>query len=186
MKLGIDVDDVLAGFIDRFRVIAKQMYPGREKFDLAPSDWFWTNWEMTPEENKAIWDKILGIPYFHTGLNVLPDTYLLQELTDKHDCYFVTARYTTGNVSAKLQTEAWLSNRFKISYPTVIIAHHKIPVINALGLEAFIDDKAETVRKAAEETKAEITLMTRPHNLWLDYPLRVDNFNQWASKFLEK
>lgn len=63
-----------------------------------------------------------------------------------HDVYYITNRM---GQQAKYQTELWLYNA-GMNYPTVLMAANKLPIIESLGLDFYIDDKPETVYELAE------------------------------------
>lgn len=183
LRLAIDVDDVLAGFNQGFQKVAKGIYPDRPLLDLMPEDWYYTNWKLKFWELRRVWNKVFDTPWFWLGLDRLSNTKLLKELTDTHECYFLTARSDTGGISAKLQTEQWLKNA-GVELPTVLISSDKVPIIKALNIDAFIDDKASTIEYGAHWNKCEMTLCSCSNNTTSQYPLRVDTFDEWAKRFL--
>ena len=145
MKIGFDVDGVLADFNTRFinRVIA---VTGRDLFPPHPfviSCWDYPEaFGYSKKEVSAVWEHIKKDPLFWRYLHRCSDVPFerieaLNETWD-HDIYFVTSRV---GINCKGQTEEWL--RPYIFNPTVLISSHKGLCAQALRLDAYIDDKIE-------------------------------------------
>jgi 5'(3')-deoxyribonucleotidase len=49
MRIGIDIDDVLADFIVEYVKIANGLF-GKPEVDAQPVDWEWSNFELTKEQ----------------------------------------------------------------------------------------------------------------------------------------
>lgn len=186
MRLGIDLDDVLADFIPVFRKRCQELF-GRPHEDVWPCDWEWSNFELTPAELNCVWANIAGEADFHLNLPVKAGTDLLLHLdcTD-HELFYITARRNgAGAFSARWQTAHWLKRNFAIQYPTVLVTRDKIPLINALQLDAFIDDRADTCEAIRDKTQCTPYLLRAPHNEHCRADIeRVEEFNEFARKFL--
>lgn len=192
MRLGVDLDGVLANFTDSYaRYLTKETgieFPTSS--DEWPTEW---DWEIasgvTKAQAKMVWDThILGKgSRFWLGLKSIDGagTALrrLNELTrEGHDVYFITHRM--GD-KAKLQTERWLYER-GVNYPTVLLSGDKVPLIRSLEIEWFIDDKPETVLAVANMMSWMVYLKAAPHNRDIVLPnnvVRVANVEEalrWA------
>lgn len=173
MRLGIDVDGVLADFNTAFidRVIA---VTGRDLFPPRPFDiptWNYPeHYGYTADETTTIWESIKADDAFWALLPEYADTRdLLERLWSMrwdHDIYFITAR---PGVQAKQQTEHWLHHG-GYDNPTVLITSHKGLAAQTLGLHAYVDDRWENALDAAgvhwkgEAPKTRSFLLTRPWN----------------------
>jgi 5'(3')-deoxyribonucleotidase len=185
MKIGVDVDGVLADFYAEYRREAAKL-TGRDFKGIDPVDWGWSNFNLTPDEHKTIWKTIAETEEFWTFLAKLPNTDLLLQLTEKHDVYFITNRAPAAGRSLTQQTAEWLQERFYIAYPQVLVTKHKGAVCKALGIELFIDDNVDNC-KEVEAQEIKVYLNTLPHNLENKDLKRVNNFNHFAALcYLEK
>lgn len=153
MKLGIDVDGVLADFNTRYieRCVAET---GRDLFPPRPFDiqtWNYPeSYGYTNEEVAKVWASIKADPFFWQMLDPYPGAvaaldYLKTRIAAGDDVYFVTAR---PGIAAKSQTEAWLTALWpsrERPMPTVLIASNKGLAARTLELDVYIDDRWENV-----------------------------------------
>jgi hypothetical protein len=137
MKIGIDLDGVVADFETAFKAAATQY--------LGFTD-FREEWDMGLSHQDA--DKLL-----QTVLKKQPDlwlnlgTYLtyrqitrLCKLAIKNDLYFITSRKSPKNgPSAQYQSQHWLEG---LGIPgAVIVTEQKGYICSYLGIDYFIDDR---------------------------------------------
>lgn len=189
-KLGIDIDGCLANFSLAYgELLIKvsgqdRLPPGWKTDPNFPSTWYWERAAgYSPAVEKEVWDKhIIKNPAFWEDLDCYewaPETVRqLNRLSKKgNDVYFITQRMGDR---AKLQTEKWLYE-LGMDYPTVcLVASHteKVPIIRALGIGFFVDDKAETIVdvsqlvKPLEQTAPPFYLYVKdaPYNRGVEYP----------------
>jgi 5'(3')-deoxyribonucleotidase len=149
MRLGIDIDGVLASFESGFIPLLKQVGCPAEFpiYDATfPPVWDWPeHYGATAAQVTAAWDALKANPFFWVRLAARPkaaeDIALLNTLTQHgHEVYFITTR---PGVHAKFQTESWLRTRGMIM-PTVLIAESaasKGAIARGLRLDAMIDDR---------------------------------------------
>lgn len=166
IRVGLDLDGVLVNFNHHYaKFLAEE-----NGSDLLPEGWktdssvfcCW-NWDdfykYPPDVQKRVWEnRILGNKNFWKNLSPLDGAVeVLKKLNylakdGVIDCYMLTNRMGSH---AKLQTEGWLYDH-GYDFPTVLLASDKVPIIKALGLNFFIDDKLETMlslRRASREEK---------------------------------
>lgn len=180
MKIGIDVDGVLADFESGFAPILTRLSGVEFPLDDMnfPPVWGWPVHYMEPtlgkKEARAIenlaWREVETDPLFWQTLKPIRDTQrVLSELSqrriDGDDIYFITHRF--GD-QAKLQTERWLTF-MSMPNPTVLRTGDKGPVVHGLNLDCFIDDKPGnciTVRDYVAESagSTRVYLCDRPYN----------------------
>lgn len=171
MRLGFDVDGVLADFSTAFiaryiRVTGKNLFHPDDAED-APC---W-NWDIhrgyTDLERSAVWHTIMGDKVgFWRGLHPLPDAKTLwmcvRDLEQRHDIYYVTSRV---GEHAKRETEDWLRVHIGAVAPTVLISSAKGVCAKALRLDAYLDDNYDNVLGVADESPTTRTfLLTKRYN----------------------
>lgn len=173
-KIGCDIDGVLADFNlaygKLFIEIGKENRFGenwQERLAATefPLSWDWeTQAGYSPETIRAVWDHIKRSEKFWMNLTTYPGTErvikrLNQMANGGSEVYFLTNRM---GEKAKLQTEKWLYN-LGVNYPTVIVASDKLPIIQSLSLNFFIDDKPETIQAISEANLPDLKLWLRKH-----------------------
>ena len=189
MKIGIDVDGVLAdfnkAFIDRtVQVVGKDLFPIRP-FDIPcwdyPQHFGYTNpecstvWENVKQDD-TFWYQLFpydGVPEFLSQLN-----------SAEHDIYFITNR---PGVYVKSQTESWLEfHNFGLqteafSYPTVLISAEKGLCAKALGLDLYIDDRTENCLDVNHMSpKTRVVMLARPWNTEQNGIARLGTLSEFA------
>ncbi len=146
MRIGVDIDGVLADFNSSFVQVIKKLTG--ITVQLPPKEWAYHRAAgVTAKEEQAIWAYIKNSSDFWYSLGTEPlCEETLQELVWRRiqgdDIYFITSR---PGKCAKKQTEEWL---VKEGYrlPTVLIADSALDkgrIAEGLALEVFIDDKPE-------------------------------------------
>lgn len=157
MKIGIDVDGVVADFNGNFidRVID---VTGEDKFPARPFDIVTWNYPesygYTGEQCSAVWEVIKKDPTFWVNLSPYDESQICLEhlaslVEEGHEIYFVTNR---PGVMAKLQTEDWLNNNGFNDFPTVLISAQKGEVAKALELDWYVDDKTGNILDVHEKS----------------------------------
>lgn len=165
LKLGIDIDDVVADFISAFRVEAEQVL-GRY-FPQPPGSWSFKNWNISRGDVEKVWTSIRETPdWFYEAVPAFKDSEkCLKALAAKHELYFITARIPTAGDSIQRQTQRTLEDLGLIC-PTVLVVREKGKLVDALKLDAFVDDKVENLQDILIETmgKTKLFLFNQSHN----------------------
>lgn len=194
MKIGIDVDGVLADFNKSFieRVIAvtgKDLFPPRP-FDIPtwhyPQHYGYTDAEMKYPDG-PVWGSISDDSSFWYHLSPYDGVVEFMARLDSgvHDFYFITNR---PGATAKSQTENWIDyHNFGLqsdsfSNPTVLVSGAKGMCARALKLDLYIDDNTENcldVNSASPSTH--VIMLARPWNTAQMGILRVDSLHQFES-----
>src|SRR3990167_4806743 len=163
-KLGVDLDGCIANFNLAY---GKRLAEANGK-DLLPEGWKdkpevfvtwnWDSWYgYSSEIQNLVWRRdIINNPTFWGTLKPLDgavETIKKLNFMSKAgiEVSFITHRM---GLMVKTQTEKWLYD-VGIDYPTVIIAEDKIPVIRAMKLNFYVDDKIETCNDLARVAEGE-------------------------------
>lgn len=159
-RLGLDCDGVIFDFSSKFLELANARF-GTDFIVLDQHDWDFKPW-FSKWQIDEVWEKdIKPSKNFWMTLKPLPGTTLLHSITSantqetlwnfkKAELFFITSRVPTAGMSCREQTCWALRNHFGITYPTVIVVDNpsqKIPVVKALELDCFIDDRFKTVEE---------------------------------------
>lgn len=176
--IGVDVDDVLADFVSRFKTLSIAHTGKPEDYWTDPVDWEFSNFGYSPDEFKFLWWVVASTDNFWLSLDKLPYTSQLTKM--RFHPIFITSRLQTKGDSTELQTATWLREKFGIEYPTVLRSDNKGELAKILGLRAFIDDKVENceaVRIHAPDCR--VYLKDRSHNkdFYHEKIQRVDSFD---------
>ncbi len=177
MRIGFDIDGVLADFISAYQQLFV-LLTGRDTFEagdnLAPPTWDWPTLRgYTAEETSSVWKVIRMDSAFWfrlvptDGLLALAQVfYALEQPSGGHDVYFLTDR---AGVCPKRQTEMWLRHwlpyRMAHVAPTVLLTADKGGAARALRLDCYIDDKRQNaVEVAVCSPGTRNYLLNRPYN----------------------
>jgi 5'(3')-deoxyribonucleotidase len=167
MKIGFDVDGVLANFNEAF-VRTFRTVTGKNLFEpqdtVNPPIWdYHVLRGYTKEEIGRVVEEIDKSLTFWADLNPLEGAEAVARRNwQDHDVYFITHR-TLGQ-DIKWQTETWLTFEVHTS-PTVLLSGEKGMCAKALDLDVYIDDKWENVVNVALHSPTTRTyLYSRAYN----------------------
>ena len=189
LKIGIDVDDVLADFISKHRELCREMF-GKPATDVIPCDWAMSNYGLTKEEMDAVWQRIHDTEDFWETLKKKDgvDPCDVAMLDMEHDLYFITSRAMCIGESLTHQTAYWIKKHLWVPLPTVIVTSNKGPIAAALGLDYFIDDRPKNCVEVKDAVPAcTVFVKDAGHNQdFNDERIeRVESFNEFAGKVFE-
>ena len=171
MKLGFDLDGCLANFNVPFYKLLIARHGDRGPKDYNPADppvWEWPRYlGYTEAEERQCWDEVWSGRSFWQELQAIPGeerTIIMlhaMNVYDGHEIHFITNR---KGRAAQYQS-AWFLSRYGFNQPSVIIAKEKLPIVRALQLDAYIDDKIETANElSASDITTRIYLRSTAHN----------------------
>lgn len=175
-KYGIDIDGVLADFAGGFTNILRELGLNLST-NYVPNNWNWTNGGVTSAIMKEAWKLVDSKLDFWGTLKPHEDMkYMSEFFNEKADItceiYFITSRNTSPKSEpVRVQTERWL--RRYLDHPRQMInvipvnhAMNKIDVIDALGLDASLDDYLPTIINARSiRERHHAYLLTKPWNV---------------------
>lgn len=193
MRLGIDVDGVLARFNDAFAqrltlvTGVTRVSSETRRADNFPC-WKWPkHFGYSKAEENAAWESVKRDHSFWASLRPYPDAkdalILLRSLRQSgHDIYFITAR---PGEHAKLQTERWLVDH-GMNMPTVLISSDKGGCAESLNLDFYVDDKPDNCDDVAAVISGEIYLVSRAWNTEFNraYIRRVSGISEALAHYL--
>ena len=176
MKIGFDLDGVLANFTDSFAAILTRhsgvTFP-QEGPDW-PQVWHWEYEELVKaglsqdtirDIVQAAWEEVNDPrTQFWATLAPLSDVrlgFVQKCIEDGHEVYFITSR---PGLTAKEQTEKWGQVHFEQPI-NVIVSSEKGKWCKTLGLDVYVDDRGENiidVEHTSPLTRA--YLLNRPYN----------------------
>jgi hypothetical protein len=177
MRIGFDIDGVLANFIPAYQALTVKVAGGVDLFqpgdDIDPPCWSWPEFRgYSAITMRQVWNEIKASHDFWLDLPETPDCSLLRKAgspywDQSHDIYFVTNRV---GQAVKWQTEQWLGNHLWVDQPTVLISSEKGLVAKALKLDCYIEDNYDNAIDVAKESpNTRIYLVNRRYNVPSDY-----------------
>lgn len=193
MRIGIDVDGVLANFIRAYEsliveVNGRDLFPARWP-DVLPPCWDWPQfYGYTGEEIKAAWTVIKASPDFWLNLEIIPGARGFLQSVRAHaeqgaEIYFITDR---PGIATQQQTSQWL-HIFTGMRPSVIVSGQKGDIAAALKLDYYLDDKLENVIDVQKKSPTTtVRLLNFPYNknrgkLKVAPSSRVDTLAEFAA-----
>ena len=175
MRIGVDIDGVLANFNDSFistiiEVTGRDLFPERP-FDIPT--WYYPEfYGYTKEEMDfvigSVWKAVKANETFWQNLKPYPTTlndlrYLVEREDSGDEVYYITDR---AGITPKFQTEMWFLGQDGTDVvPTVLISGMKGLCAKALKLDVYIDDKWENILNVIEMSpNTRVFILDRPWN----------------------
>jgi len=177
MKIGIDIDGVLADFNKSYKELIEResgltLPPLSDDY---PDTWYYERAAgVTREQEAKVWEEIKSTQFWGMLQPLNGAVTALQHLNAMrfagHHIYFITAR--TGKM-AKFYTEMWLMFH-GMNLPTVLIADQKGGLVKGLQLDVFVDDRPENIEDVWRvSSKTRLYLINQPWNRGVALPGRV-------------
>jgi len=146
LKIAFDIDGVLADFSGRFCEFLRFSHGDHLPVINGDESVVDYEWKFYPLENHHIqkaFEDILHIKDFWLSLEAksIDELNWIHFLQDKKiDVYFITSRHATcGPKTPAQESSEWLQ-KMGWKNPNVIVSFNKGAVVNALGINYFIDD----------------------------------------------
>jgi hypothetical protein len=139
-----------------------------EKLAAKPEDDSTTNLAMqelhlTARQQMQLWDHVKKVDNFWTKLPELEPGIISRIAKTarerRWEVIFLTTRPSTAGDLVQLQSQQWLEAH-GFQYPSVYVVHRsRGKIADALGLDAFVDDRPENCLDIAVESKAKVILV---------------------------
>jgi hypothetical protein len=167
LRLGFDIDGVLANFRSAFRAAAVRTVHG-EVDDFDPDDSLTDESPLSANDVKRVWDHIAKAPNWWMELDPYePDQIArLYGLTRAAgwEVFFLTKRPPSAGDSVQFQTQWWIE-RFGFYLPAVLtVPGSRGEVANALRLDLIVDDQLLNCVEVVSASSTKAILMQRTHD----------------------
>jgi uncharacterized HAD superfamily protein len=118
---------------------------------------------LTTRQQNQLWDHVKKIENFWTSLPELEPgiiSRISKAAADRRwEVIFLTTRPPTKGELVQLQSQRWLEAH-GFQYPSVfVVQRSRGKIADALGLDAFVDDRPENCLDIAVESKAKVILV---------------------------
>lgn len=149
-------------------VTAAGKHAGAEKVAAKPEDDSTTNLAMqelhlTGRQQMQLWEHVKKVENFWTQLPELEPGIIARIAKTarerRWEVIFLTTRPSTAGDLVQLQSQQWLEAH-GFQYPSVyVVQRSRGKIADALGLDAFVDDRPENCLDIAVESKAKVILV---------------------------
>ena len=182
LNIGLDIDGVIGNFTDSARKLLKEMY-GKPDDSAVQTTWSFSSLGISSDEERAFWQKLDTIPNWWLQLKPIPGTSRLWDICNRHRVVFITNRKDGSGWPIEVQSQEWLCENFHLFRPNVLISDNKGPLMDALKLDYYIDDRPKNVEETCLASRhCQVALYDTTYNQEYKYGWRVrsldDFFNQ--------
>lgn len=174
MKVGLDIDGVIADFISPFlKVVENRSANGPIHVDSITDLTFKNHPALTEEIISKCINEVSDDPGFWCDLPPLlssDDWQTLDELSEQSRLVFLTHRYVRESYDIHRVTCDWLV-RHGIRKPVVYFTQdRKSALVEKLDVRLFVDDRHENCQDVAENTEAVVLMPHRSYNAGFSHP----------------
>jgi hypothetical protein len=167
LRLGFDIDGVLANFRAAFRDAAVRIVRG-EIDDFDPVDTPESESPLSPDDVRRVWDYIAKSPNWWMEIDAYEPEQIarLYSLTRAAgwEVFFMTKRPPSAGDSVQFQTQWWIE-RFGFYLPSVLtVPGSRGDIANALRLDLLVDDQLINCVEVVSASPTKAILMQRTHD----------------------
>lgn len=174
LRLGFDIDGVLANFRAAFRITAAKLVRGDvEDYDPDQTE---ADSPLSPNDVRRVWDHIAKTPNWWMEIDAYEPEQIarLYGLTRAAgwEVFFMTKRPPSAGDSVQFQTQWWIE-RYGFYLPSVLtVPGSRGDVANALRLDLIVDDQLINCVEVVSASPAKALLMQRtPDQLGRDHAI---------------
>lgn len=188
LNIALDLDGVFSNFHYSFSIIANKLFGSPIIMDIDQiKSYQWEDWgyPLNKEQHNKVWEEVnKNTPNFWYDMLPLisPEEFskLLDVINEGHNFFFITSRKNTVGGSVLNQTNKWIKKNLAIDNFSVIPAHKKGQVIEAIEADYFLDDMPENVIDAlVKAPKCESFLLNRPYNAYaIEFIKKTQNYKK--------
>jgi len=178
LRIGFDCDGVLCDFSGRFVQMANQMFGTNCR---ASDQATWDYEQFSKAQVDKVWAEIRTTRDFWAKLDAIEPDVTLDDVEALHTPIFITSRVPVAGDSIEMQTQSWLLEKKFVTFPTVLVVPHyslKLPLMQALKLDSYIDDKAETVEQL-QAVGLNCYIYDQPYNQAVTCAPRVKSISEY-------
>jgi hypothetical protein len=167
LRLGFDIDGVLANFRAAFRAAASRL--GRGEIDDFDPDSPESGSALSPNDVRRVWEHIAKTPNWWMEIDAYePDQIArLYSLTRAAgwEVFFLTKRPPSAGDSVQFQTQWWIE-RFGFYLPAVLtVPGSRGDIANALRLDLVVDDQLINCVEVVSASPTKAILMQRSRDI---------------------
>ena len=163
LRIGMDLDGVVANFIGGFEEIAQQNL-GQDTDTLTDPEQVTID-QLSTHEMKRIWREIQNTPNWWTHLTPYEPEQIKRfySLTRRHrwEVFFLTKRPRTAGEPVQFQTQWWLEREGFLLPSVITVPGSRGELANALKLDFVIDDQLMNCIEVISASKARAVLVHR-------------------------
>jgi hypothetical protein len=183
MRIGFDLDGVLADLHGAYAWAAMAMFPGIDRAamaamdvqagqddeeDASPGDAAGVPAPAPPltrQQADAVWDRLCGAEDFWESLGEIENGAIERlaaiALEHRWEVIFLTSRPFAPGKTVQRQSQLWLERR-KFPLPSVFVVHgSRGRIADALRLDVVVDDRPQNCLDVVLESKARAILVWR-------------------------
>lgn len=183
MKIGIDLDEVLADFLPALIEYHNTTYGTFLVRDQFQSYRFWETWGGTREEAiQKVYD-FYKTSYFRNMKSVAGSQEAVSVLKQNNDLLVVTSRQD----DVAEATKEWIAQHFPNVFSDVLFANHysqngssttKKQICDSVGVDVLIEDSPEYALECLNP-KRKVLLLDYPWNRGFELPQGIYRVNSW-------
>ena len=185
MKVGFDIDGVLADFITPYLdFLATRAGCDTIEADACADLFFAGHAALTKElVSQCLFELARDEAFWH-GLKPIPTAEqwdAISRLSRAGRVVFITHRMQQERFDITELTRQWLHNH-GVDEPVVhVTSEKKSQLIHAMSLQCFVDDRHENCEDIATQTTAQAFLLHRPYNRDFSHPKvqRIANLDEF-------